>query len=74
MYNSHRTVRARTEELNSVINLGDAISFHIQSIVFLSILLSIFCTTLIRGQYMGSGTEEWDTSAKSLEALSNLVR
>ena len=74
MYNSHRTVRARTEEWNSVTNSGDAISFLIQSIVFLSILLSIFCTTLIREQYTGSGTEEWDTSVKSLKALSALVR
>ena len=74
MYNSHRTVCARTEQWNSVTNLGDAISFLIQSIVFLSILLSIFCTTLIREQYTGSGTEEWNTSAKSLEVLSTLVR
>ena len=74
MYNSHRTYRARTEEWNSVTNLGEAISFLFQSIVFLSILLSIFCTTLIREQYTGSGAEEWDTSVKSLEVLSALVK
>ena len=74
LYNSHRTVRARTEEWNSVTKLGDAISFLTQSIVFLSILLSIFCTTLIGELYTGSGTEEWNTPAKSLEALSTLVR